>query len=202
METISTSLPEKLPEEIRGLLVETRPLPPGVMFFEQRFTAASLAGRLLLGLALLAAAALLVPFGLVWLFSPQKNATVYDNNNLDWWFLAFGVVVGVAGWMLVASIPACLALGRRQKAGEQTRYGVFLTSEALVWRSYFDTTVIPRENFRGLQNRAVHYESANGEKSFTLPVDWIGAAEPGQAIRSWSQPSMPPVLPPPLPPGQ
>ena len=195
METITTSAPEKLPEAVRALLVETRPLPPGVTFFEQRFTVAALAGRLVLGLALMALCVLMIPISIAWFLDSLRHATVYDTNHLERWMFVAGAVLGVAGWILVASIQACLALGRKQKAGERTRYGIFLTPEALVWRSYFDTTVIPPANFRGVESRVVRYMGNHAEKSFTLPMEWIGPADPEGAIRSWSRSQTPPALP-------
>ncbi|MBV9658433.1 MAG: hypothetical protein JO295_10025 [Verrucomicrobia bacterium] len=214
MDVLTTSDPEKLPPEVRVLLDETQPLPPGTAFFEQRFSAAWLIQNALIGLGLLGFGALLLLLGVVWLFAYRGPVTVYSNSNAELWLIVVGLVLGVGGWMMLASFPAGWALGRRQNAGARTRYGIFLLPGILVSRSWFDTTVIPREHFRGLASNALRYDSKGQTKSYTLPPEWIGSslAQLAAAIHAWSQqPSQPgggatllsatpPPLPPPLPP--
>ena len=200
-DTIVTSLPEKLPAEVRLLLDEAQPLPPGVVFFEERITIAALAKRGLLGLALLAVGVLIVLFGLSMLFSVRHNTTVYSSNDGTWWVLAVGAVFCFAGWFMVSSIPAGLTLSRQQQAGKQTRYGLFLLPKAQVWRTYADTTVIPRTKFHHLENTTLHYVTKTGVKSFALPMEWIGVTpvKVVQAIAAWTAAGTSPGVPPTLP---
>ena len=109
-------------------------------------------------------------------------------------------MLGFAGWLCVASLPAAWALGQQQNAGEPTRHGIFLLPDALISRSWFDITMIPREKFRGLAGNALRYEFKGQVKSFTLSQEWVSAApgEPAAAIAAWGQ-AQPTMMPPPLP---
>ena len=117
-------------------------------------------------------------------------------------FLA-GAAFAYAGWLMFSSVSTGRTLERRQAAGERTSHGIFLTAEALVSHSQFDTTVIPREKFRGLNGRNVNYLLKDVPKTFGLPTDWVGAS-PGQveqAITHWGQAVLPmTAIPPPPPP--
>ncbi len=187
MDTIVTSVPEKLPESVRGLLEETRPLPPGVAFFEQHYTASTLLRRVLIAavLGLVAVALIFSSFEFLYLRHVDPKYQEFINFKE----FAAGAVFAFGAWLMLSSVGEGRALIRRQAAGERTRHGIFLTPEALVCRSQFDTTVIPRENFRGLNGGSVNYLLKDAPNSFTLPTEWVGAlpAEVSQAITVWQQ---------------
>ncbi len=187
MDTVITSVPEKLPENVRGLLEEARPLPPGIAFFEQRYTMSALLGRVLIAAALSVVALALIFSSFEFLYLRHVDPRYREFINFK--EFAAGAVCGFGAWLMFSSVGAGRALGRRQAAGERTRHGIFLTPEALVSHSQFDTTVIPRENFRGLNGGSVSYLLKDVPKSFTLPAEWVGAspAEVAQAITVWGQ---------------
>lgn len=205
MDTIITSDAEKQPESVRGLLEESRPLPPGVGFFEQRYTSAIFVKRVVIGLVLLLIGAVLILFSMEFLYEYGRHIDPKYREYFNIKEFLAGAAFVFASWLMVSSLPAGWALKRRQEAGERTRHGIFLTPEALVSRSQFDTTVIPRENFRGLNGGNVNYvlKEAGEPKSFTLPTDWVGGspAQVEQAIAFWSQVVPPvPASSPPVPP--
>lgn len=203
MDTISTSDPEKLPESVRGLLKETRPLPPGVSFFEQRYTAATFLKRIGIGLVLWLIAVVLILFSMEFLYEYGRHIDPKYREYFNIKEFVAGAVFAYAGWLMVSSVRAGWALKRRQEAGERTRHGIFLTPEALVCQSQFDTTMIPRANFRGLNGNNVDYLVKDVPKSFGMPSEWVGLspAQVQQAIVQWRE-TIPPLsaTPPPPPP--
>jgi hypothetical protein len=77
---------------------------------------------------------------------------------------------------------------KRQREGAQSRYGVFLLDDLLVSHGWFDTTVIPRPSFKGLDGRAVKYALLGEVQTFDLPREIVrdGQDALANAIRSWA----------------
>ncbi len=182
MEVFITSEPEKLPPEIRALLDEGCPQACGATFFEEKFTASGQLRSWLLGGGLMLGGALIFFFGLTLLFTPKR--AVYDEHvaSSSWWLLGAGAVLSYGGYLLFGSGKGKGAVRRRQERGERTRYGIFLLPDALVSHSWFDTTVIPRAFFRGLDGNVLKYEFKKQAKSFDLPAELVGSS--GEALRT------------------
>jgi len=186
MQVLITSEAAKLPPALRSMIDESQPLAPDVRFFEEKFTTGSIARMLGLGIVLAVIGVLLCLFGLSLLLHPGPNYRGFDAYD-TWPFLA-GLVFLLGSFMLISSLRGRWAVKRAQEAGAATRYGIFLSSDLLVSRSWFDTTVIPRPLFKGLEDRSVHYAHDGQTKSFALPAT-IVSMDPAQldkAIRAWA----------------
>jgi hypothetical protein len=77
---------------------------------------------------------------------------------------------------------------KQQRAGRQTRYGVFLLDDLLISRDWFDTTIIPRPFFKGLDGREVRYQLLGQEKTFDLPREIVCNNQDAlaSAVRKWA----------------
>ena len=185
MQVIITSMPEKLPEEVRAMIDESRPLAAGIGFFEERFTTGGSVRNLALGVVLGLLGMLFAAFGVYLILhsgTGQRGLDTYDFMPL-----VAGLVLILGAYLLISSLGGRRALIRDQEAGRRTRYGIFLGGDLLVSRSWFDTTVIPRPLFKGLARRAVQYELDGQVKSFALPSLFVGI-DPAQveaAILGW-----------------
>ncbi|SDR17608.1 hypothetical protein SAMN05519103_01060 [Rhizobiales bacterium GAS113] len=187
MNVIITSMPEKLPESVRGLIDEHTPLPANVAFFEERFTTGGALYKTAIGVALIGIGVLLALFGIYDLL--HSAVGIGKLSTVDYWPLIAGVVCVFGGYLLVASLKARMKLASDQQGGLKTRYGIFLVDDLLVSRSWFDITVIPRPLFKGLVNHAIRYELEGAAKSFDLPKQIVGreAGEMDQAIGEWAK---------------
>jgi hypothetical protein len=183
---IITSLPEKLPEEVRALIDEQRPLPADVPFFEERFTLASIAGTTVMGIVVIVLGVVLSLIGVLAALGKAFLLGLIVPFPVP---LLAGVVCLFGGYLLVSSLGGRTKLGREQAAGAVTRYGIFLLGDLLICRSFFDTTVIPRPFFKGLEGRAVHYELDGAAKSFNLPAAIVGrdVRDMDAAIAEWAK---------------
>jgi len=182
MEVIITSEPDKLPPDVRALIDEAQPLAPGIRFFEERYTLLDM-GRTV------GAGILLGVIGLVCcLFGVSLFFYVTQFESYDLAPLFAGGVFLFASWMMISSLGGRWRVMRKQQAGTPTRYGLFLKDDMLVSNSWFQTTVIPRLGFLGLQNRSVLYLFDSKTKSFTLPKAVVGteAAQLDAAIETWA----------------
>lgn len=185
MQVIITSLPEKLPEDVRAMIDESQPLAAGIRFFEERFTTGGSARNLFLGLGIGLLGILVAMFGAYAVFDSAKSPRGLESY--DFLPLVVGLVLIFGAYLLIGSLGGRQALIGAQNAGRQTRYGIFLNAELLVSRSWFDTTVIPRTLFKGLAGKAVQYEHAGQVKTFNLPATFVGI-DRGQveaAILGW-----------------
>ena len=185
MQVIITTLPEKLPEDVRAMIDENQPLAAGIRFFEERFTTGGSALSLIRGIGVGILGILVTLFGAYAVFDSATNPRGLASS--DFLLLVVGLVLIFGAYLLIGSLGGRQALISAQKAGQQTRYGIFLNEELLVSRSWFDTTVIPRALFKGLAGRAVQYEHGGQVKTFNLPATFIGL-ENGQveaAILGW-----------------
>lgn len=185
LEVLITSDPAKLPSEVAALLDPSVPLPAETAFFEKRYELAEMMHRLLFAIGISLAAAVIIPFGIAFLFSyPQVTTT----TSVDYLPLGFGLVCALAAWMMLASIRTCWNLRRLQSLGQPTRRGTFLTPAALIQAGEIDTTVIPRSRFRGLVGKTVKYHQRDAEKSYRLPAALLNATpqQLEQAITQWA----------------
>lgn len=187
MDVLISGEPDKLPPEIRALVDPQRPVPAGVDFFEQAFSLQGLLFPAIIGVTLAVLGALMLVMALVMLVSLRRN-TVYDTLTGEMWLGAAGVTFLFAGSMMLGSLKTRYRLIGRQKAGERTRYGLFLIGDSLVSNSLFQTTVIPRAAFEGLSNGAFRYAFRGEVKSETLPDALVGRDRPAleAAIRRWA----------------
>ena len=183
---IITSDRAKLPPDVQTLVDEGSPLPSGWQFYETKMTMGSILFYLILGgaLVLLGLGALL--FSLETLIWTSKHATVY-NSGLHWKPLFFGIgVIFGGGWMLY-TVPGKFRLLQSQGAGKATRFGIYLAPGRLVSHSDFDTTVLPKSEFRGLDGKSVKYVLNGQDKSFNLPAEIVGrpVTDLHQAVQNW-----------------
>jgi len=185
MQVIITTLPEKLPEAVRAMIDESRPLAEGTHFFEERFTMGGSARNLVLGVGIGLLGILLALFGVYLVLDQSTSPRGLDSY--DFLPLVVGLVLIFGAYLLVASVGGRQALIRAQKAGRRTRYGIFLDTDLLVSRNWFDTTVIPKPLFKGLAGRSVQYDHDGQVKRFALPATFVDT-DPAQveaAIRGW-----------------
>lgn len=184
-EVLSTSLPEKIPDEVKALMDERTPLPVQVRFFEEKQSAGSVLKTWLIGGGLVLAG---IVIGLFGIYVLANDNSIHGNNSLDWKIVFVGGTFIFAGVLMLKSIPRKLTLARAQQSGRVTRCGIFLTPGQLISRNDFDVTVIPRSKFRGVEGVAVRYEFKGETKSFNLPSPLIGRTtdELVQAIREWA----------------
>ncbi|MBN8942830.1 MAG: hypothetical protein J0H01_25230 [Rhizobiales bacterium] len=187
MDVLITGEPEKLPPEIRALVDAQHPVPADTDFFEQAFSLQGLLFPAFIGVTLAVLGALMLVMALVMLVTLRRN-TVYDSLTVEMWLGGAGFTFLFAGWMMLGSLKTRYRLIGRQKAGERTRYGLFLTGDSLVSNSLFQTTVIPRPAFRGLSGGAFRYEFRGEVKSETLPGALVCRDRPAleAAIRRWA----------------
>ena len=189
MQVIITSLPEKLPEDVRAMIDENQPLAAGTRFFEERFTMGGSARNLLLGIGIGLLGTIVALSGVYLVFDSGRSPRGLESY--DFLPLVAGLVLIFGAYLLIASLGGRQALIRAQKTGRRTRYGIFLNAELLVSRNWFDTTVIPRPLFKGLAGRAVQYALDGQVKTFNLPGSFVDAeaAQVEAAIRTWSGPT-------------
>lgn len=186
----------KLPEAVRALLDPSTALPADVEHFESRFDWNYISSKVLIGIGFGVATIVMVPFGVVMLFDRGPSG----RGDVSFAPLSFGVVCGFVTYFMFAAARAAWSLGERQRRGERTRRGTFLTPDALVQATESDTTVIPRSAFRGLNGRTVSYELKAARKTFGVSADVIEStpADRHAAILAWASrgdAGRPPPLP-------
>ena len=188
MDVLITSQPEKLSPEVRALQDPARPLPGGTRFFEEKFVFGGLVKQLGLGIALIAVGVPVLLFAIVVMFSPS-NTTVYsDTSQYDVWLAVIGLVLVLGGYIFISTLKSKYRVMKQQQKGIASRYGVFLSGDLLIGNNSFDTTIIPRSRFKGVQAGAVQYEVNGAVKSFNLPEEIVGADRGAleSAIRAWA----------------
>ena len=176
----------KLPSEVVALLDPTVPLPADVRFFETRFDLAHLTIGLLIAAGFALATLVLVPFGVLYFIEGFKDPRGGGSGQLG--PLGFGLLCALVTWFCVTSVLTGLKFAARQRRGECTRRGTFLTPDALVQATENDTTILPRPTFRGLAGRDVAYELKAERKTFRLPLSFVNAtsADVARAIDAWA----------------
>jgi hypothetical protein len=186
MDVLITSDAAKLPPDIAQLQDDSRPLPVGVQFFEEKFTFAGLVKQLLWALLFLAVGIIVFLVSVILMFTPDRNSTVYSSTSMVFLTGAvIGLVFAIGGWIFLKSLWPKYRLMRGQSSGRTTRYGIFLTGDLLISRSFEDTTVIPKPSFKGVKNGAVQYDLKGQDKSFNLP-DTATAGALEAAIARWA----------------
>jgi hypothetical protein len=180
---------DKLPPQVRDLEDPQQPLPAGAQFFEEKFASGGLVRQFMLGLLLVVIGPPLILFSLA-LISHTSRWTYYYSDSWQYMYYIGGAGVAsvIAGVALIWSIVPKYRLMKRQGEGTQTRYGVFLLDDLLIRHGWFDTTVIPRPFFQGLDGRAVKYVLLGEAKTFDLPREIVrdGQDALANAIRCWA----------------
>ena len=181
---------EKLPSHIRDLEDSQRPLPSGAQFFEERFAPGRLAWQFVLGiLATIAGLAIILLFLII---VGHLDQEIFSLTDSDWKYVFYIFAIGAAsllgGIVLLLSIMPKYRLMKQQRAGSQTRYGIFLLDDLLISHNWLDTTIIPRLFFKGLDGRAVRYKLLGEEKTLDLPREIVCNDQDALAcaIRSWA----------------
>jgi hypothetical protein len=113
MKVIITTLPEKLPENVRELIDESRPLPAEASFFEERFTLGRTIYWLTIGIVLVVIGVILLVVGVLDLFRAKFFVP-----------LLVGVVCIFGGYLLISSLKARIGQMREQQRGAVTRCGI------------------------------------------------------------------------------
>lgn len=162
---------EKLPTKWAELMDASRPLPPGVAFFEKRVVVGDLITAVLLAAVLSLLGVICLPFGFWMLWSGRGDRN--SGNSGEWWMIGFGVVMLFAAWMMAVSVPARWRIMQRQSRGELTRLGVFIAGDELCDANEHHYTLIPREKFSGLSGRDMKYVFKDQTKSFRLPANLV-----------------------------
>jgi MFS family permease len=182
---------EMLPSNIRDLEDPQRPLPSGAQFFEERFAPGRLAWQLALGILATVAGPAIILLFLTIVYHLDRE--IFSLTDSDWKFVfytfAIGAVSLLGGIMLLLSILPKYRLMKQQRAGNQTRHGIFLLDDLLIRHHWFDTTIIPRPFFKGLDGREVRYQLLGEEKTFDLPREIVCNDQDAlaSAIRSWAK---------------
>jgi hypothetical protein len=184
-EVLITDEPQKMPEDVRALLDEHIPIPSNVTLFEERRSTGGVAKTWLLGGGLVLAGIVIGLFGM--LIIHWDSQTPNRTGSVTWKPFVIGCVFIFAGVMVIRTIPRQLTLARAQQSGRITRYGIFLTPTQLVHRNEFQTVIIPRTAFRGVEGKAAKYEYKGETKSFNLPSEIVGKTVDDllRAIRAW-----------------
>jgi hypothetical protein len=112
---VIASSPERLPQSIRDLIDETRPLPPEASFFEEKFTVSGTVYMFSIGIVLVTIGAILCLIGVFDVFHTKFLVP-----------LLTGVVFLFGGYLLVSSVKGRMKQRREQRNGVVTRYGIFL----------------------------------------------------------------------------
>ncbi len=189
MDVISTSDPAKLPPEVLRLQDSGQPIPPDVQYFEEKFTYLDMAKQFLWGVVFIPIGALLMFLAVVFIIWQDTHTNNY-SSMLSFYFgmAAVGLVFFFGGCWLLKALGLKFRLLRQQHDGVVTRYGVFLFGDLLVYRSWSDTTIIPKPFFKGLKDRSVQYGKEGETKSFSLPSRLIGknVQSLDAAIASWA----------------
>lgn len=177
--TIVTDDPNQLPPDFQRLVDPQQPLPPEVRFFEERKTWRSLARRVGVSLVLILVGLLLIAadLGLTQLIG-EIDLFILTLIGLGCWLGAF---------LLIRSLWPQVRIMRRQQAGAATRYGVFITDEALLIHTDLDLTLIPRLNTIQLDGGQLHYTWQDKPKALSLPAQVVGADVETlrQAVQAW-----------------
>jgi hypothetical protein len=184
-QVVITSDPGKLPPAVRAMVDKSKPLAPGVVFFEERFTVAGTARVLALGIVLAVIGLIIGLAGIIGVTSPGPG-------SYGVWIILTGFAFLYGGYWMFGSLRARWAVMRAQKAGEHSRYGIFVSDDLLINNSWFDTTVIPRSAYQGMQGQSLRYDLNGEAKSFALPGALVGAehASLDDAISAWSKTSV------------
>ncbi len=169
-----TGQADKLPIGMRMLLEPDAPIPPGVQFFEERQSGASITRTAVLGMAFLMAGLLLCFLGVVLIFLP-----------------IVGIVFILAGALILNSIRSKMGTMSRQHAGKVVRTGLFILPQHLMIRTGMDFTVIPHERVGALTADKLVYFWGKHTKTLKLPSDLVDcdAKTMQQAVQAWLKPT-------------
>jgi hypothetical protein len=168
-DVLITSEVSRLPAEYAALLDASLHLPEEVAFFEKRVEIAQMLWAICI-------AAVAVPVGIVSIVIGVVDIRASSHtsySSVSFWPFGFAITCVVVCWMVTASVRTRIDLMRRQKAGQPTRIGIFLTIDSVFEVSEFAYTIIPRNQFRGMDAGKLKYFHNNVEKSFTLPAALI-----------------------------
>ena len=170
--TIVTSTADQLPPEFQRLADPQQPVPADVLFFEEQKTWGSFVARLAISLLLIGLGWPLITIGLA--FLP---------------LLIVGLVCWLGSILLFRSMWSDMRIMRRQRAGQATRYGVFLSSDAVLIHTDTDFTLIPRQNVAALDDNRLHYTWNDKPRALILPAKIVGAnsATLRQALQDWQK---------------
>lgn len=187
MDVLITSIPEKIPPEIRQLQDGSRPLPADVAFFEEKFTLSGMLKSAMLGLILTIVGLVLMFVFIYLLFFIPRNTVYSSSGDYEFWIGGVGFVFLIGGWLMLKSLGGSYRLMRQQHQGIDTRYGIFLTGDLLVSHNWLETTIIPRPFFKGVVDGAIRYEVGGSVKSFDLPGAIVGKDTQllEAAVRAW-----------------
>ena len=188
MDVLITSKPELLPPEVAQLQDVSRPLPAGVQFFERRYTYGDLIKQFLLGIALIPVGVILILFGIFVMFAQDRSTVYSSSSQMELTIVVVGLVLCLGGYLLLQMLLPKFRFMRQQDRGVATRQGIFLIGDLLVSNDVGDTTVIPKEFFKGLKDHKVQYQLKDQLKSFDLPSEWIGQGRHSleAAIARWA----------------
>ncbi len=184
---------KKMPDEFQQLIDPNRPLPSGVMFFEELFTYADLVRQFLWGVILIPVGALVTVVALFLFFRLDRYSPSYDTTLNTLFFAEIvGVLLLIGGLMFLRSLGAKFRIIRAQQKGETTRLGVFLHRDWLAYQSDDAVKVVPKERFKELKDRDVHFQYENDLRSFTLPSRLVGldAQRLDEAVATWARQSI------------
>ena len=192
MDSIVVYDPKKLPDEFQQLLDPNRPLPSDVTFFEELFTYADLARQFLWGVVLVPVGALVTVVAFILFFRLDRFSPSYDTKlNALFFAEIVGVLLLSGGFMFLKSLGAKLRIIRAQQKGETTRLGVFLHRDWLMYQSDDAVKVVPKERFKELKDRDVHFQYGNDSRLFTLPsrLEGLDAQRLDEAVAVWARQS-------------
>jgi hypothetical protein len=164
----------KLPPDLQPLMEPSTALPAEVRFFEERKTYQDAIRTLCIGVALIA-------LGI---------ALVFPGVLIAFYAAIVGLVFILGGVLLLGSLRTKLRSMTSQREGQHTRYGVFVTPEAVLVRTELDYALIPREAYHDLQGNTLYYRQADQTKSLNLPISLIAPATPASlqhAVREWAK---------------
>lgn len=184
-DVIITGETDNLPPGYAELTDTQKPLPSGVAFFERRVGIREMLKTIVFVVIFAIVGILIAVFGIMVLF--EKDG-VQQSASVKFLPLIFGLVCLLAGWMLAQSLLRSRSLMQRQKNGERTRLGIFLTREAIFQVNEIDYRLVPRFYFRGIVGDTVRYLERGQEKILRLPQSLVNGdtAMMKAAISQWA----------------
>ena len=165
---------QKLPPAWADVIDVSKPVPPGVKFFERKIVTSDFLWAIFGGCVCALLGVICLPLGAYMLWADSDGRYNNAGTSTDWWVIGFGFTTLIVAWICFASLITNWKLMRKQDYGQPTRLGIFLGANELLEARGDSFTLIPREKFVGLIGSDVKYTMKDAQqkdqtKSTRLP---------------------------------
>lgn len=177
----------KLPAMWADAVDVTKPVPPGVHFFERKIVAGDFLTAIAGGLVCAVLGVICVPLGAYMLWTERGDRS-NAGSSTSWWVMSFGFAALVAAWMCATSLVSNWRTMRKQDHGQPTRLRMFVAPGELLLATEHAFTLVPRERFVGIAGDEVKYTQHNQTRSIRLPRNLVrdDANTMRAAIEAWA----------------